>query len=981
MPEISPPIRTAVPSPRPQRIRGILLAVGLLLGATAGLAQGTHGLVASLPCDPPLADETGNSVTFFRIDAGFTTDRFGRANRALRLSSLGRYVIVDIPGLPVAGSARTLSFWMQRDGQDAGRQAGDSYLVSWGSEASGQGFGVYVAAPPAEPSLTGYLGLDDNPTERIASAAWIHVVHTYDGQSSSIYVNGTLAVEKSVALNTAAGNRVVLGGRIFGRSVEPEVRDYFSGALDEVRIWNRSLSAREVSILYLDSSRPITTDLDSPAPVITMLNAPRQVVEEGANLALDARVNGATRFQWYRNGMPIAGANLPGLNLRNLSLARDGGWYQLGASNAVGTSYSDPVFVLVSSPYYRVRGWGGNPSGAATVPLTLGTALQVAAGTAHALALLPDGRVLGWGSNANGRATPPAGLANVVALSTFSGTSLALTAEGTVVGWGVNTNGQATPPADLRDVVAIAAGANHSVALLRNRTVVAWGLNSGGQSAPPAGLSDVAAIAAGSDYSLAIRTDGAMFAWGVNSQGRATLPTPVSPPRSIGAHLENSVALLADGNLLAWGNSAGRRNQPPAGPFVAVSLGSGYGLALRPSGQVEAWGDGTAGGNLAPPDPDPVVALVAGHTFNLGIFDLRRSLSPEPAAILSQPASQVVEAGQPITLSVSASGFPQPTLQWLRGGIQIAGATKSSYVVQAAGKGDAGTYEVVVSNLIGTTTHTVRSVPAAIEVVPSSRLSNLSVRTTLAPAQVLTLGAVVAGQPKSFLIRAGGPALNAFGLQGMADPRLDLFRGTSAPSGSNDDWSPALASVFQAVGAFPYGAGSRDAALNPALTGAFTVEAKGSGPGTVLVEAYDVTGGNTGRLVNLSARNQVGTGDDILIAGFAISGRGSKQVLIRAVGPSLAGFGVSGFLSDPRLAIFSGAGTRLAENDNWGVRIGTATLATAANFSAVGAFPLNGGSRDAALLITLNAGASYTVQVAGVNNTTGEALIEVYEVF
>jgi hypothetical protein len=806
-------------------------------------------------------------------------------------------------------------------------------------------------------------------------------VHTYDRGVSSIYVNGTLVAEKSVALNTAAGNRMVLGGRIVGRNVEPEVRDHFSGAIDEVKVWNRSLSASEVSALYLESSRPPITDPASPPPVITMLNAPRQLLEEGASLGLDARVSGATRFQWYRNGIPIAGANLPGLNLRNVNLTRDAGWYQLGASNAAGTTYSDPVFVLVSSPYHRVRGWGGNPAGAATVPTTFGPAVQVAAGTTHALALLPDGRVLGWGSNLNSRATPPSGLANVVALSVFSGTSLALTAEGTVVGWGVNTNGQANPPADLRDIVAIAAGANHSIALRRNRTVVGWGLNTGGQSTPPAGLSDVAAIAAGADYSLAIRTDGSMFAWGVNAQGRATIPNPVSLPRLIHAHSENSVALLMDGNLLAWGNSAGRRNQPPSGPFVAVTLGAGYGLALRPTGEVEAWGDGGSGGNLAPPFTDPAVALAAGHTFNLGIFDLRRALSPEPATILDQPLSQVVEAGRSITLTVSAAGFPAPTFQWLRGGAQITGATNTSYSVPTAGKADSGSYEVVVSNVIGTTTHTRKSSVATVEVVPTSRLSNLSVRTSLAPAQVLTLGAVAAGQPKSFLIRAGGPALNAFGLQGMTDPRLDLYRGNPAPSGSNDDWNPNLSAVFQSVGAFPYTAGSRDAALNPSLTGAFTVEAKGTGPGALLVEAYDVTGGNTGRLVNLSARNQVGTGDDILIAGFAISGSGTKQVLIRAVGPSLAGFGVTGFLADPRLAIFSSTGTRLAENDNWGTRVGTATLATAPIFSAVGAFPLNGGSRDAALLLTLTAGSSYTVQVAGVNNTTGEALIEVYEVF
>ena len=99
------------------------------------------------------------------------------------------------------------------------------------------------------------------------------------------------------------------------------------------------------------------------------------------------------------------------------------------------------------------------------------------------------------------------------------------------------------------------------------------------------------------------------------------------------------------------------------------------------------------------------------------------------------------------------------------------------------------------------------------------------------------------------------------------------------------------------------------------------------------------------------------------------------------MGPALTGFGVPGALDDPRLEIYDGSGRSLAANDNWGTPVGSAAAATAATFSQVGAFPLAAGSRDAALLITLSAGASYTVQVAGVNNTTGEALIEVYEVF
>jgi hypothetical protein len=155
---------------------------------------------------------------------------------------------------------------------------------------------------------------------------------------------------------------------------------------------------------------------------------------------------------------------------------------------------------------------------------------------------------------------------------------------------------------------------------------------------------------------------------------------------------------------------------------------------------------------------------------------------------------------------------------------------------------------------------------------------------------------------------------------------------------------------------------------------AFTVQAKGIGTGTVLVEAYDVTGGTTPRLVNVSARNSVGTGANILIAGFAISGTGTKQLLIRAVGPTLGAFGVTGVLPDPKLEVFNANGVSIGTNDHW-----PATLAPV--MAQVGAFALTPNSRDAALVVTLNAGASYTVQVSGADGGTGEALIEVYEVF
>jgi hypothetical protein len=96
-------------------------------------------------------------------------------------------------------------------------------------------------------------------------------------------------------------------------------------------------------------------------------------------------------------------------------------------------------------------------------------------------------------------------------------------------------------------------------------------------------------------------------------------------------------------------------------------------------------------------------------------------------------------------------------------------------------------------------------------------------------------------------------------------------------------------------------------------------------------------------------------------------------VLIRGIGPTLARYGVSGVLANPQLQVFQG-NTLLAQNDDWG---GDTTLATVA--AQVNAFALDANSKDAALLLTLPPGA-YTAQVSGVGNTTGVALVEIYEV-
>lgn len=341
-----------------------------------------------------------------------------------------------------------------------------------------------------------------------------------------------------------------------------------------------------------------------------------------------------------------------------------------------------------------------------------------------------------------------------------------------------------------------------------------------------------------------------------------------------------------------------------------------------------------------------------------------------PPVIVQDPVSQSVTQGTVRQLSVRASGTPAPTYQWLKNGVPIAGATSDSLDIIAVGSADAGLYSVVATNSVGSSTSRV----ANVQVLPTSRLSNLSVRSSLQSGQTLIVGAVISGGSKGLLLRAAGPALNQFGLSGLPDPVLELYAGGSQPVAVNNDWSGSLAPLFQYVGAFGFVVGSKDAALNPTMAGAFTAQVKGVGSGSVLVEAYDVSSEMSPRLVNLSARHTVGTGEDILIAGFYLAGYGRKQVLIRAVGPTLAAFGVSGALMDPQLEVLDGYGGLLGINDNW-----PATLSPV--FSQVGAFALQSGSKDAALLISLPANVTYTVKISGVNGATGEALIEIYEIF
>lgn len=292
----------------------------------------------------------------------------------------------------------------------------------------------------------------------------------------------------------------------------------------------------------------------------------------------------------------------------------------------------------------------------------------------------------------------------------------------------------------------------------------------------------------------------------------------------------------------------------------------------------------------------------------------------------------------------------------------------------------------------GTPTPTPTPIPTPTPTPPggggngSARLINISTRAQVGTgANILIPGFVITGSgTETLLIRADGPALTGFGVAGaLAQPSLSVFNNAGSAVATNTGWgtnsNPALiTSTAASVGAFAFAPGSLDCALIASLpAGAYTVQVSGVGntSGVGLAEVYEVSTTGT-RLVNISTRAQVGTGANIIIAGFVIVGSGTEKLLVRADGPALIQFGVTGVLALPSLSVLDNSGTSIASNTGWTTGANP-TLITSTDAS-VGAFALPAGSADSAQIVNLTAGA-YTVQISGFGNTTGVALAEIYE--
>jgi hypothetical protein len=373
--------------------------------------------------------------------------------------------------------------------------------------------------------------------------------------------------------------------------------------------------------------------------------------------------------------------------------------------------------------------------------------------------------------------------------------------------------------------------------------------------------------------------------------------------------------------------------------------------------------------------------------------------TPSLPVFTAEPVSQAVANGSTVVFSASATGGAANIYQWLWNGVPFnapeTGVATATLVINNANLGEEGVFTCEAVNLSGGTT----SSPATLTVVSTAnpgRLTNLSCRAQVGTGtHIMTAGFVIGGAgvsgEQSVLVRGTGPTLSLFNLTGLLpDPKLTLNNTTAGTVIDTDTgWggNAAIAAEAAKLGAFSWGASATpDSALLESLPpDNYTAQIAGASgdTGLALVEVYDATPASTyapatPRMTNLSALIQVGSGANVVFAGFVIGGTTAKTVLIRASGPTLAtAFGLTGVLNDPQLTLTSTSVTPsqvILVNTGWG---GDATIAAQAK--GVGAFAWSDSSADSAILITLPPG-NYTAGVAGASGDTGLSLIELYEV-
>ena len=286
----------------------------------------------------------------------------------------------------------------------------------------------------------------------------------------------------------------------------------------------------------------------------------------------------------------------------------------------------------------------------------------------------------------------------------------------------------------------------------------------------------------------------------------------------------------------------------------------------------------------------------------------------------------------------------------------------------------------LVFNVLGTCSAPIPSpTPGAVK--------NISTRLKVGTGdRAMIAGFIIQGDTaKRVLVRSTGPSLTNFGvLKALTDPQLELHNGSDIIA-MNDDWQTTLiggvitadqVAEIQNSGLAPTDP-LESAIIGTLSPGSYSAIVRGANGGTGVgsAEVYDLDQTGDSLLANLSTRGFVETGDNLMIGGFIIT-TGPTRVVIRAIGPSLSRVGVPEPLRNPQLELHDGGGL-IGQNDDCETTQlgGIITSDQVADIQDSQLAPTD--SAESAIIATLPPG-NYTAIARGVNNTIGNALVEVY---
>lgn len=304
-----------------------------------------------------------------------------------------------------------------------------------------------------------------------------------------------------------------------------------------------------------------------------------------------------------------------------------------------------------------------------------------------------------------------------------------------------------------------------------------------------------------------------------------------------------------------------------------------------------------------------------------------------PPSIAEQPASESSFDGETVVFSVEAEGQGPFQYQWKKDDLAIEGATNSSLAIANASSSNDGAYSVTITSTAGSV---------------ASAAASLSV-------QSLPGAPVFVEQPLGDIALLGTNAiLDARAVSTSTVSYQWYFEGEALPGKTSNILS-----------------------INPARAeneGAYHVIATSEGGSTTSASSEILV--TDKRLINISARSRVGSGANVLIAGFVVIGPEPKQVLIRGIGPGLPE-SLDRLLA-PRLELYNSASELIHSNNRWGDSVDPDAIAEASLKTGAGAGkPLQ--PNDTAMLVELEQGL-YTAIVSSQNETSGIALVEAFEV-